>query len=146
MTDKETLTFLAQIRRKLTLASRAYAVAHQRLNDVYTLLDKLDIDLDCIPTSAENASNLNEAISCHLQYGEYSMEGIMTEIENAVAYANALSFLESMQKRRDELGMTVKDLAEEAGLNEDLVSRIEEGAAVPRPNEIFLLKLALDAK
>lgn len=32
-------------------------------------------------TMAENADNLEEAINCYIQYGGYSIEGILDELE-----------------------------------------------------------------
>lgn len=40
-----------------------------------------EIDLSDISTNAENADNLEEAISCYCQYGEYSPEKIYEELK-----------------------------------------------------------------
>lgn len=32
------------------------------------------------PTAAENATTLEEAIACYVQYGEYTRSGIMREV------------------------------------------------------------------
>ena len=50
---------------------------------VFNALDDMCIDTEEVPTSAENADNLKEAISCFLQYDEYSLAGIMQEIRSA---------------------------------------------------------------
>lgn len=39
------------------------------------------IDFAECETMAENADNLEEAINCYIQYGEYSIEGILDELE-----------------------------------------------------------------
>lgn len=41
------------------------------------------IDPDEIPSAAENADNLEEAICCFIDYGEYSVSGIMREVRAA---------------------------------------------------------------
>lgn len=41
------------------------------------------IDPDKIPSAAENAENLEEAICCFIDYGEYSVSGIMREVRAA---------------------------------------------------------------
>jgi len=38
---------------------------------------------DEIPSAAENAENLEEAICCFIDYGEYSVSGIMREVRAA---------------------------------------------------------------
>lgn len=39
------------------------------------------IDFAECKTMAENADNLEEAINCYIQYGEYSIESILDELE-----------------------------------------------------------------
>lgn len=36
-----------------------------------------------IPSDAENADNLSDAITCYIDYGEYDIQKIMDEIEKA---------------------------------------------------------------
>lgn len=50
---------------------------------VYQALDDMCIDADNIPSNAENADSLLDAISCFIDYGEYSVAGIMREIKAA---------------------------------------------------------------
>jgi len=50
---------------------------------VYLALEDMCIDADQISTDAENARNLEEAISCYIDYGEYSAAGIMKEVREA---------------------------------------------------------------
>ena len=38
---------------------------------------------DDIPSDAENADNLSDAITCYIDYGEYDIQKIMDEIEKA---------------------------------------------------------------
>lgn len=50
---------------------------------VYRLLEDMCIDADLIRSKAENADNLQEAISCFIGYGEYNIDGIMKEVMGA---------------------------------------------------------------
>ena len=50
---------------------------------IFKALDNLGIDPTKHNTAAENASNLLEAISCYIHYGEYSIDGLMKEIQKA---------------------------------------------------------------
>ena len=65
-------------------AKRAQTSADQALelvyNTIFTLFD--DVNLAEIPTEAENADNLEQAISCYVQYGEYDIEKLVDEICN----------------------------------------------------------------
>ena len=76
------LTFRA-IDRKIELARRAQWIADQRLKQVFAELDRLCIDPGEIPTAAENATTLDEAISCYVQYGEFTRSGLLREIKAA---------------------------------------------------------------
>ena len=76
------LTFRG-IDRKIELARRAKWIADQRLKQVFDELDSLCIDPGEIPTAAENATTLEEAIACYVQYGEYSRSGLLKEIKAA---------------------------------------------------------------
>lgn len=67
---------LKSARRKSKTAQKA-----ERL--VFTLLDDMCIDADRIPSEAENADNLADAITCYLQYGEFSLSKLMREIRSA---------------------------------------------------------------
>lgn len=52
------------------------------LNDAtQAIFDALsDVDL-CVPTDAENADDLEQAINCYIQYGEYSVDELLNEIK-----------------------------------------------------------------
>lgn len=76
------LTF-REIDKKIELARRAQWIADQRLKQVFAELDRLCIDPSEHPTAAENATTLEEAISCYVQYGEYTRSGLMREIKAA---------------------------------------------------------------
>lgn len=49
----------------------------------HVLEDILPLFPDEIPSAAENAENLEEAICCFIDYGEYSVSGIMREVRAA---------------------------------------------------------------
>lgn len=50
---------------------------------IFKALDDLGIDPAKYNTAAENSSNLEEAISCYIHYGEYSLDGLIREIKKA---------------------------------------------------------------
>lgn len=76
------LTF-REIDKKIELARRAQWIADQRLKQVFAELDRLCIDPSEHPTAAENATTLEEAISCYVQYGEFTRSGLLREIKAA---------------------------------------------------------------
>ena len=47
------------------------------------VLDDMCIEPDHVPSIAENADNLEQAITCYIAYGEYSVAGIMREVKEA---------------------------------------------------------------
>lgn len=47
-------------------------------------LESLIRDTDLIQSDAENADNLQDAISCYIQYREYSLDKLRQEIESAL--------------------------------------------------------------
>lgn len=65
-------------------ARKAQQAADEALRLVYDTIKKLyeNVDLAMIPTCAENAENLDEAISCYVSYNEYTIEDLIEEIEN----------------------------------------------------------------
>ncbi len=72
-----------RIRSALTRARATAEKAQAAEQVVFKLLEDACIDPQAVPTSAENADNLEEAISCYLNYGEYSISGLMKEIRGA---------------------------------------------------------------
>ena len=67
---------LKKARRKQAEATEAIAVVFEALEDMC-------IDADQVSSEAENADNLQQAISCYIDYGEYSVAGIMKEVRGA---------------------------------------------------------------
>lgn len=47
---------------------------------MYDFLSDINADLE-VPTDAENADTLEEAINCFVQYGEYNIDGILKELK-----------------------------------------------------------------
>ncbi|MBQ8618496.1 MAG: hypothetical protein IJ418_13450 [Clostridia bacterium] len=75
MTEQTLRTIENAIKRAKKKANEAQAAEMQ----VYKMLEDACVDLTA-PTKAENADNLDEAISCYLSYDEYSLAGLMEEI------------------------------------------------------------------
>ena len=70
------------LKDKINFAREASLRAGQAVREVFYMLDRMGIDLS-LPTNAENADNLEEAICCYIQYGEYGIENILREIQAA---------------------------------------------------------------
>jgi len=70
--------------KKLINKARNYEIKKCDLvNNIFGILDELNIDLEA-KTNAENADNLSNAITCHIDYGEYSIESIIKEIKSQI--------------------------------------------------------------
>lgn len=69
--------------RKLQAARNAQKIADRHLQAFFDELENLCIDPSEHPTAAENASTLEEAITCYVQYGEYTRSGLLREIKSA---------------------------------------------------------------
>lgn len=85
MSPEECLEELAfnRFRNLLNSARKKQVASSAATYLVYKALEDLCIDAETIETDAENADNLLEAISCYIQYGEYSVAGIMKELRAA---------------------------------------------------------------
>lgn len=70
---------LAEIKKLLKKARQAYQKAETLQNAAFQALEDTCIDIG-LPSAAENASTLNEAITCYLQYGEFGLKNLMREI------------------------------------------------------------------
>ena len=81
MTPEQALDELSmmEVQKMLQKARRAYKKAQEAESAVYRQLLDLCLDLDA-PTEAENAETLEEAVACYLNYGEFTLSGLMTEI------------------------------------------------------------------
>lgn len=69
--------------RMLKRARNAAIKAQAAEYEVFKALDDMCIDAERFETGAPNAENLSEAISCFIDYGEYSVAGIMREVRGA---------------------------------------------------------------
>ena len=75
----DTELVMMDIRTLLQKARKASDIAHTTGDELFKTLNDLCIDLE-IPTAAENASTLEEAITCYISYNEYNLRGLMKEI------------------------------------------------------------------
>ena len=80
MTEQEKFILL---RKGIETAKELQDKATEAVDLIFKALDDLGIDPAKYSTAAENASNLEEAISCYISYGEYSVDGLMKEIRKA---------------------------------------------------------------
>lgn len=85
MTPDEALTeqALAVFKRRLEQARRKAADSAAAKEAVFDALADMCIDPEEIETAAENAGSLEEAIYHFIDYGEYSVSGIMREVRAA---------------------------------------------------------------
>lgn len=70
---------LMEIKKLLQKAKKAYQKAQEAEAAVFQALGDMCLDLDA-PSRAENAENLGEAVTCYLNYGEFSLAGLLSEI------------------------------------------------------------------
>ena len=75
MTKSEFIKTMNSARNSFIKAQEKEQKIFDKLSEEFP---RLDLD-ECI-TNAENAENVQEAISCFLQYGEYNAEKIWDEI------------------------------------------------------------------
>lgn len=85
MTNQEKFILL---RKGIETAKELQDKATEAEDLIFKALDDLGIDPAKYNTAAENASNLAEAISCYISYGEYSVDGLMKEIRKAYEAEN----------------------------------------------------------
>lgn len=85
MTEEQAADELAfrEFEKLLRTARRKAVAAKKAEREVFDVLGDMCIADDMVPTNAENANNLLEAICCYIQYGEYSVAGIMREVKAA---------------------------------------------------------------
>lgn len=84
---------LKELKLLMRKARKAEQRAEEALRDVYQTLESIGIDLGA-PTLAENADNLGDAISCYIQYGEYSIEDILLELKENILHAGSQNNIE----------------------------------------------------
>lgn len=73
-----------KLRSLIESARKKQVAAQNALGSVMEAIEDLGIiDLSRFETKAENASNLEEAICCYIQYGEFDVDSIIDEIKVA---------------------------------------------------------------
>lgn len=75
---------LKEIEKLIVKARQETIKANEAEDKIHTLLDELSIDPYCVPTDAPLSDNLIEAISCYIQFGEYSPSELMQDIRGAL--------------------------------------------------------------
>ena len=76
-TKNKTISF-SELRRLIQKARKKSIELNDATQAVFDALS--DIDL-YVPTDAENADDLEQAIACYIQYGEYSIDELLDEIK-----------------------------------------------------------------
>lgn len=72
-------SILLELKKKIQKARNADKKAEKAMCEVYHVLEDMGIDLET-HSNAENATTLEEAINCYIQYGEYGLKNLMREI------------------------------------------------------------------
>lgn len=73
-----------KLRSLIESARKKQVAAQNALGSVMEAIEDLGIiDLSRFETKAENASNIEEAICCYIQYGEFDVDSIIEEIKVA---------------------------------------------------------------
>lgn len=77
---------LKEVKRWIALARKYEMCKDNATTMVFNLISELNdnVDLEDIATGAENADNLEEAICCYIDYGEYTIDELIAEITSAV--------------------------------------------------------------
>lgn len=79
--DKE---ILLEIKSNIRKAKKYAELSKKYEEKTFNMLDVIGINTELYKTDAENASNLQEAICCYINYDEYSLDGLMKEIRKAM--------------------------------------------------------------
>lgn len=79
-----------EFKLKMRKARNAFIRAKNKEDELYDLIDSEynHLDLSHIPSNAENAYNLYEAISCYLSYGEYNIDSLWEELQLGLNKSN----------------------------------------------------------
>lgn len=70
---------LMELKKMIQKARRKSKEADESLQKVHKALEDMCIELN-VPTNAENADDLEQAVNCYIQYGEYNLCSLMKEI------------------------------------------------------------------
>ena len=83
MDNSITTAQLKELKKLIYQAKIKYEKAQQAENKIFEFLEQIGIEyLSEIPCNADNADNLEEGISCYLNYGEWSIKDIIDTIKN----------------------------------------------------------------
>lgn len=74
--------------KEIEKARKLLCKAEGQKNHVYSMVNNLDINFYDIPSKAENADNIYEAISCYIDYGECGMSKLKKEMFDAIDKAS----------------------------------------------------------
>ena len=90
MTSQEAADELVmmEVSKLLQKARKAQKKADEALCAVYQALEDMCVDLD-VPSCAENADCLLDAISCYAQYGEFGCKNLLAEIREQYTRGDA---------------------------------------------------------
>lgn len=69
---------------QIETARKKSIIFEQVYSKAAATLEELIPDVCSISSEADNADNLQEAVLCYIQYGEYSIEKLKAEIESAL--------------------------------------------------------------
>ena len=73
-----------KLRSLIEDARKKQVIAQNSLGSVMDAIEDMGvIDLSRFETKAENADNLEEAIYCYIQYGEFDVDSIIEEVKAA---------------------------------------------------------------
>lgn len=73
-----------KLRSLIEDARKKQVAAQNALGSVMDAIEDMGvIDLSRFKTKAENADNLEEAICCYIQYGEFDVDSIIEEVKAA---------------------------------------------------------------
>ena len=75
------------LKKLLQKARKADKKASDALAAVYSALEDMCIDIE-VPSNAENAENLEEAVSCYIHYGEFGLANLLREIRQLYSKQN----------------------------------------------------------
>ena len=70
---------LMELKKLIKKARNQSKEADESLQKVHKALEDMCIELN-VPTNSENADDLEQAVNCYIQYGEYNLCGLMKEI------------------------------------------------------------------
>lgn len=84
MTELQKQAALDQLKKLLLKGHTKYQEAAELSKRIFQQIETLQVDPSEEPTDAENAENLEAAICCFLQYGEYDVNRIISEIGDAM--------------------------------------------------------------